>query len=292
MYLKVTRSGPRRYVQLVEAYRDENGRPRQKTIATLGRYEKVVEEADALINGLDKLMGREPGPAASELRLAFETSRSLGDIHVLQTLWQQLGFDLLRRVFRSSSRTTDVEQLLRVMVFNRLCDPQSKLGVLRWLDTVDFPGNTDSITHQQLLRAMDALVVRKEAVENVLANQLRPLIDASLSVVFYDLTTVTAQGESEEANDLRHYGRSKAGGLARQVVIGLIQTAEGLPLAHEVFEGNISEAATLLPMLERLSARYPIQRVVVVADRGLLNLDNLKALEAVRPAFGRSSVTP
>jgi hypothetical protein len=55
--------------------------------------------------------------------------------------------------------TTDVEALLRVMVFNRLCDPESKLGVLRWLETVTLPGiDTQAITHQQLLRSMDALV--------------------------------------------------------------------------------------------------------------------------------------
>lgn len=287
MFLRVTKSGPRRYVQLVESFRDENGQPRQKTLATLGRYEKVIAEADALINSLGKLLGRADGNQPNDFRVAFEASRSHGEIHVLQSLWEQLGFDLLRRVFRTSSRTTDIEHLLRVMVFNRLCNPQSKLGVLRWLQTVDFPGDTGRINHQQLLRAMDILVKKQAQIEQVLAEQLRPLIDESLSVVFYDLTTVTAEGESEMDNDLRRFGRSKDGGLARQVVIGLVQTAEGLPLAHEVFEGNVSEAKTLLPMLNRVCERYPIERVVVVADRGLLNLDNLEALEAARLPSGK-----
>lgn len=67
----------------------------------------------------------------------------------------------------------------------------------------------------------------------------------------------------------------------------MVQTAEGLPLSHEVFEGNVSEASTLLPMLNRVCERYPIERVVVVADRGLLNLDNLEALESVRLPSGK-----
>lgn len=288
MYLRITQSGPRRYVQLVEAYRDEQGRPRQKTLATLGRYEKVIAEADALINSLGKLLGRSEGNAPEDIRIAFDSARSLGDIHVLQSLWQQLGFDLLRRVFRSSSRTTDVEQLLRVMVFNRLCNPASKLGVLRWLETAAFPEKTSHITHQHLLRAMDVLVQKQEQIEAVLAEQIRPLLDESLSVVFYDLTTVTAEGDSEQEGDLRRFGRSKSGGLARQVVVGLVQTAEGIPLAHEVFEGNVSEAATLLPMLARVCERYPVGRVVVVADRGLLNLQNLDALEQLRLPSGQS----
>jgi transposase len=286
MYLKVTRSGSRRYVQLVEAYRDENGLPRQKTLATLGRYERVVEEADALINSLGKLTGREPDKAPDNLRVAFDSSRAYGDLYVLQTLWEQLGFDLLRRVFRSHSRSSNVELLLRVMVFNRLCNPESKLGVLRWLDTVEFPGDTSQISHQQLLRAMDVLEKKQPQLEIALATQLRPLIDESLSVVFYDLTTVTTEGEAEVKEDIRRYGRSKDGGTARQVVIGVMQTAEGLPLSHQVFEGNVSEAATLLPALEALTARYPIQRVVLVADRGLLNLDNLAALDQIKLPSG------
>ena len=246
----------------------------------------MVEEADSLINSLGKLTGREPDQTPDNLRVAFDSSRAYGDLYVLQTLWEQLGFDLLRRVFRSHSRTSNVELLLRVMVFNRLCNPESKLGVLRWLDTVEFPGDTSQISHQQLLRAMDVLEQKQPQLEIALAAQLRPLIDESLSVVFYDLTTVTTEGETEVKEDIRRYGRSKDGGTARQVVIGVMQTAEGLPLSHQVFEGDVSEAATLLPALEALTARYPIQRVVLVADRGLLNLDNLAALDQIKLPSG------
>ncbi|MBU2721199.1 IS1634 family transposase, partial [Acidithiobacillus ferridurans] len=78
----------------------------------------------------------------------------------------------------------------RVMVLNRLCDPESKLGVLRWVETVALPDVTvTAITHQQLLRSMDALMEQQSAVDAVVAGLLRPLIDQDLSVVFYDLTT-------------------------------------------------------------------------------------------------------
>jgi len=77
------------------------------------------------------------------------------------------------------------------MVLNRLCDPDSKLGVLRWLETVSLPGiMCESITHQHLLRAMDALVDSHEEVEAVLAGLLRPLVDQDLAIVFYDMTTI------------------------------------------------------------------------------------------------------
>ncbi|MBK8973466.1 MAG: IS1634 family transposase [Hahellaceae bacterium] len=298
MYIKITKSGPRRYVQLVEAFRDDQGKPRQRTVATLGRLETVAtlgrletvaSEVDSLINGLLRVTGREPVGEAPEQTLQFEFSKAFGDLYALQQLWQQLGFDAFRRVFRSGKRTLDVELLLRILVFNRLSNPDSKLGVLRWLETVQFPGGeVSAVSHQHLLRAMDAMVKAKDAVEETLASTLRPLIDQELSVVFYDLTTVSVTGDTTMKEELRAFGRSKDGGVARQVVIGLIQTADGLPLAHEVFEGNVGEASTLLPMLDRLAKRFPIRRVVLVADRGLLNLDNLAALDAIKLPSGEA----
>ncbi|MCB1630911.1 MAG: IS1634 family transposase, partial [Pseudomonadales bacterium] len=208
----------------------------------------------------------------------------------LHGLWQELGLDrALRRALRSTRRRFDAPALVRAMVFNRLCEPTSKLGVLRWLETVSLPDAPETVTHDQLLRAMDALMEHIDAVEAVVAEQLRPLLDQSLSVVFYDLTTVRIQGDGTVADDVRAFGLNKdTGGIARQFVLGVIQTAEGLPIAHEVHAGNVGEVSTLLPAIEKAIARYRIERVVLVADRGLLSLDNLDAVEALRTATGQA----
>lgn len=89
------------------------------------------------------------------------------------------------------------------MVFNRLCAPDSKLGCLEWLDTVAMPGLSEKPNHDHLLRCMDALAEQSEAVEDRVAELLRPMLDRQLSVVFYDLTTVRIHGEAEVENDLR-----------------------------------------------------------------------------------------
>jgi transposase len=80
------------------------------------------------------------------------------------------------------------------------------------------------------------------------------------------------------ANDVRLKGRSKSGLIERQFMLSLVQTAEGLPIAHEVHPGNTAEAKTLLPMITELLARYALKRVVLIADRGLLNVSNLDQL--------------
>ncbi|RXF38116.1 IS1634 family transposase, partial [Enterococcus faecalis] len=95
-------------------------------------------------------------------------------------------------------------------------------------------------------------------------------------------------GLSQQAGDVRQYGMAKEGLIARQFMLGVVQTAEGLPIYHEVFDGNTAETRTLLPTLTKVLERFPsVQRLVLVADRGLLSLDNLEALKAVRLASGK-----
>jgi len=279
MFIKLTRSGDRTYAQLVESFRDDTGRPRQRTLATLGRIDEAAGQVDALLGGLLRAKGRSPDEG-SPPQVRFESALALGDVWALEQLWRELRLDALGAVFRRARYTTPVELALRVMVFNRLSDPDSKLGVLRWVKTVSMPGvDAAALTHQQLLRSMDALMDHQSEVDDCIAGLLRPLIDDELSVVFYDLTTIRTEGLSEQAGDVRRYGMSKEGLIARQFMLGVVQTADGMPIYHEVFAGNAAEAPTLLPTLAKVLARYPhIRRLIVVADRGLLSLDNIEAL--------------
>ena len=279
MFVKVTRAKGFHYAQLVESFRDDNGQPRQRNVMTLGRIDENGGQVERLLQSLLKARGLARETASPQVR--FESALSLGDVWALDQLWREIGFDALAGVFRRARYTTPVEQAVRMMVFNRLCDPDSKLGVLRWAQTVSMPGvETSKFTHQQLLRAMDALMDHQAEVDECVAHLLRPLIDDTLSVVFYDLTTIRTEGLSEQPDDVRRPGMSKEGIVARQFMLGVVQTADGLPIHHEVFKGNASEGPTLLPVLKRVLERFThIRRLVLVADRGLLSLDNLKALE-------------
>lgn len=252
-----------------------------RVVANLGRIDEIKDgQLDALIRGLSRAAGR-AYPAKTEI--TYESARGYGDVFALHGLWKDLGFDrALGRALRSGRRGIDAEALIRAMVFNRLCAPDSKLGCLRWLETVAMPAMPEIVTHQHLLRAMDALMDRVEIVEIELARQIRPLVDRELTVVFYDLTTVRIHGEGEVDDDLRAFGMHKeTGGIARQFVLGVVQTAEGLPLMHTVHPGNVAETKTLQAMLITALQRFPIQRVILVADRGLLSLDNVDELTAL-----------
>jgi transposase len=176
----------------------------------------------------------------------------------------------------------DLEALLRIMVFNRLCDADSKLGALRWAQTASLPDmDMQPVEHQHLLRAMDALAGRQEAVGQALADAVRPLVDEDLSFIFYDITTIRVEGHTDMGQDLRRFGMSKEGQVARQFMLGLVQTAQGIPLYHEVFEGNAAEGKTLKATLQKVMSLFPVKRVIAVADRGLLSVGNLEDLQSM-----------
>jgi transposase len=293
MFIKLTKSGPRQYLQLVEAFRDDSGRPKQRTVATLGRLDLLGDSLQPMRDGLTRLLGEhestdinaDPCNGTPE----FESSRALGDLWALNSIWKQLGLDQLRQTLRQHTRhQIDIEALLRLMVINRLCDADTKLGLLRWVQTVSLPeSDLKAVSHQHLLRTMDALIDHQSVIEDAVADAVRPMVNAELSVVFYDMTTIRASGLSEQDDDARKYGMSKEGGIARQFMLGLVQTAEGIPLYHEVFNGNTAEVGTLKDSLQKVMARFPIQRVIAVADRGLLSLGNLEELQAMTTPGGQ-----
>ena len=119
MFIKLTRAGGRTYAQLVESFRDEGGRPRQRTLATLGRIDESGGQVDSLLTGLLRAKGRSLDDT-SVPQVRFESALALGDVWALDQLWRELGFDGLAAVFRRARFSTPVEHALRVMVFNRL----------------------------------------------------------------------------------------------------------------------------------------------------------------------------
>ena len=288
MYIRITKAGGHEYAQLVESFR-EGGKVRKRVIANLGRVDEIKRnprKLESLAGGVNGLMGRAENSVS---KFDFNEAPAYGNVFALDELWKDLEIDkALKRALRSGRRETDAHALIKAMVFNRLCAPCSKLSCIDWLETVAIPDMPRKVGHQQLLRSMDALMQNAERVEEEFAQWIRPLVDFDLTVAFHDLTTIRISGEKENEDDLRRYGKSKeTGGIARQFVLGVVQTSEGLPLAHMVHPGNIAETKTLKDMARTVMERFPIRRVVLVADRGLLSYDNIDELSEMVDEEGR-----
>mgnify|MGYP002280708867 CR=1 FL=1 len=118
----------------------------------------------------------------------------------------------------------------------------------------------------------------KAKVEQIAFAHTMKILNNSISVVFYDMTTLYF--ESSDEDDLRKTGFSKDGKQqCPQIFLGLLVGLGGYAIGYDIFEGNIYEGHTLIPFLEKISQKFNLQKPIVVADAGLLSNDNIKALE-------------
>lgn len=284
MYVRIVKSRQRgkvyNSVQICESYRDKSksSYPLTRVIAHLGQLDAFSDkDVDGIINGLCKVFGR---ISAKDITVA--TGRDFGHVYALLEIWKHLKIGtILKQKARARGYKFDMEAHIRVMVLNRLCDPCSKLGLLEWLQGVYLPGiDPDKVEYHHLLRAMDWLIEQKEVIEKQIAEQMLTLFDQEVDLVFYDVTSSYFEGErSVTAEDIRRYGYSRDGRPdRRQIVIGLVMTRDGLPLAHHVFEGNRTDKKTFGEVVKDLKERFQIKRAVFVADRGMLSEENLEAV--------------
>ena len=284
------------YLQIVEAYRD-NGRPKQRVVANLGRLDRLGNRIDDLIGSLRKHSQK---TFVSPDEIASREGLPWGPVLLCRHLWEQMDLPaILRRCCRSSRKRFDVAETAFVLVANRLCEPRSEHGLARWLEhtfVCDAEGRrwqpdwlaVEQITKQQRVkvryrqldrwyRTLDALLAAQPHIEEALYARVRDLFSVKVDLVFYDLTTTYFARRSPKGR-LRRHGCPKDGKPRQvQVVLGVVM-AHGWPIAHHVFPGNQAESKTLRKVLTDLDRRFGLGRVMVVSDRGLTTPENLAFL--------------
>ncbi len=245
-------------VLLRQSYR-EDGKVRKRTLANLSKL------PDDAIEGLRILL--KGGTAISSLESAFDIQRSLPHGHVAAVLGTLKNIGLESLISERASRQRD---LVTAMIVARIIDPASKLATARGLSTDTCNSTLCEILKVQdaeaddLYEAMDWLSDRQQEIEQRIA--AKHLSEGSL--ILYDVTSTYFEGTT---CPLAQYGYSrdkKRGKL--QIIFGLLCNAAGCPIAVEVFEGNVNDATTLSPILQKVRTRFGIQRLVLVGDRGVL----------------------
>ena len=269
----------RTYLQLVESAR-EGDRVRQKVIANLGRLDQLRQDGqlERLVEGFGRYtqltLVKEK---AAELKTGRD--REWGPALVFSALWDRLGVGpIVRDLAGGTEMEFDVDAALFAMALNRLTDPCSKLGVSRWADTVYCP-SFEGLELQHYYRALDFVSAHKETVEERLFERVRDLFHLRLDLVFWDTTSTYFEGRGPEP--LARFGHSKDSRPDRlQLMIGLLMTQEGIPVAHEVFPGNTADVKTFAGVLKTLKQRFQIRRVILVGDRGMVSGPVLEEIEA------------
>ncbi|HUF49380.1 MAG TPA: IS1634 family transposase [Longimicrobiales bacterium] len=255
-------------VLLREAWR-EGKRIRKRTLANLSAL--TPEQ----IEGMRRILRGETLVPAGE---AFVIERSLPHGHVVAALGTLRHLELERVL---ASRPSRERSMCVAMIVARLLDPASKLATARGLGETAFTtlgeeagvGGADA---DALYEALDWLLARQDRIERKLAQ--RHLHDGAL--VLYDVTSTYFEGRS---CPLARRGYSRDGKKDKlQIVVGLVCNAEGCPVAVEVFPGNTADPATLTSAVEKVRARFGLERVVLVADRGLITSARIR--EELLPA--------
>lgn len=193
----------------------------------------------------------------------IEAIRLVGPELLLGRLFDQIGFNKIKG------------ELFRPLVITRLVYPVSKLKTTDYL----FKYTGSIIDVERIYRYLDNLSSKyKESVQQISYAHTLKILDNRVSVVFYDVTTLYFEIEDED--DLRKTGFSKEGKHQHpQIVLGLLVSVDGYPLAYEIFEGKKFEGHTMLPVVEAFRKKYQLQDLIIIADAGLLSNDNIKELQ-------------
>ena len=294
MFFRLKKSGQRGYVQIVENRRD-GAAVRQRVIANLGRADELaasgalasliasgakLTDQVLLIHALDEDEGA--------LSVA---ARRIGGPLLFGRIWDRLGIGaVLDDLLNERAFEFPVERAVFVAALHRLFVSGSDRDCSSWMEDYDIPG-AEGLDLHHFYRAMawlgeeleekpdGALAPRcvKDLIEERLFDRRRDLF-TDLSAVFMDTTSLSFYGEGGETLGEHGYSKDYRPDL-KQMILSLVVDGDGRPICTEMWPGNTADVTTLLPVVDRLQRRFSIDRVCVVADRGMISAATVAGLE-------------
>jgi hypothetical protein len=287
------------YYALVESVRTDAG-PRQHVVAYLGelnhdeqkRWQRTVSiynrQGDCQQLRLfpeDDLAPDDPDVVRIRLRsVGWTNPRCFGDVWLGLWLWKFLHLDeIVDRHVPQGKETLRPADIVAIEVINRLCSPCSEFALAEhWYASTaleELLGVPDSaVTKDRLYRTLDRLLRAHEPIENDLKDRLGTLFQLDYDLLLYDLTSTYFEGLAEE-NDLARRGYSRDHRPdCKQIVLALIVTREGFPLAHITFAGNTQDVETVETIVKRVETRFGRTQRIWVMDRGMISKDTLKLM--------------
>jgi transposase len=213
--------------------------------------------------------------------IRIERSRRFGDVYLALALWRGTGLEeLCERLLPAGKERISWAKIAAVLVTARLCEPSSELHIAEdWYRHTALSDllqlEDDQVNKDRLYRALDHLILHKEALEAHLSRRCGELFAVQNEVLLYDVTSTYFEGQAE-ANPLARRGYSRDHRPdCKQVCIALVVTFDGFPLGYEVFAGNTHDSRTLQTIVATMEARHGMLGRVWISDRGMASADNL-----------------
>lgn len=290
---------PHTYWALVESFRTAQG-SRQRLVAYVGELKKTEQNGWAQLGRrlegtarphptlFDPPPQEDPaGDESVEVNLdgvRFERRRDFGDVWLAWGLWRLLGLDTLLTAKLPDGRAEiPWATVAAILTIARFCGPSSELHIEdHWYartaleDLLGVPA--EKVHTDRLYAGLDRLLEHKESVEQHLKERLGDLFDLKYELLLYDVTSTYFEGLCE-ANPMAQRGYSRDSRPdCLQVCIGLVVTEDGMPLGHEVFDGNTHDSKTLETIVKAMEAKYGQAQRIWVVDRGMVSEANLRFL--------------
>ena len=246
-----------------------------KTIGSsseLNQIDKLVLEAQNYIKEIKKLNEFDFSNSNQIIQNVLEniTALKLSGIDlVLGKIFDEIGFNKIE------------DSLFKDLVLYRLVYPKSKLKTTEYL----YRFSQKQYSEDDIYRYMDKLYNKqKETVQQISFDHTQFVLGTEISVVFYDVTTIYFESDNED--ELRKTGFSKEGKHQNpQIILGLLVSKNGYPLAYDIFEGNKFEGHTMLPVIDAFKVKYNLNQLVIIADSGLLSSNNIEELQEKKYEF-------
>lgn len=294
MYLRKSRnSSGRIYLSIVKAYRNEQGKSRQKTIMKIGYLEdmeKIYDDPIAHFTQVAKEMTEQDHPETVTIDRRERWDDSDNDKCIgyfpFTKIFQEMGiYDFIRSKYRNLNIKYSLIDSLELMTFGRILMPCSKKSTFERRDEL-FNTKYMKLTLDSMYDSLDYFCRYKDEIQKIIWKNTKELYRRDASTSFYDCTNYYFEVKDGDEDQYDEDGRLVSKGLRKRgpeknkrpdpiVEMGLLMDGSGLPMAYDVFPGSDSEKLSLRPMIKRTKAAFGINRTIVVADRGLNTSDNI-----------------
>ena len=297
MYFRKKTSGGRAYLQIVESRR-EGGSVRQQVIATLGRLDDLQQsgQLERLLRSgarfADKAILVE---AVASGDVAASAARRIGPALAFERLWEETGCRaVVENLAGARNHDFPLERAVFLTVLHRLFSGGSDRAADRWREDYRIEG-ADRLDLHHLYRAMawlgeeldktqqdGATLYAPRCLKDVLEEDLfarRRDLFSTLDLVFMDTTSLYFEGAGGQTLGRRGFSKDHRPDL-NQMILAVLLDGDGRPVCTEMWPGNTADVGSLIPVIDRLRKRFAVNRVCVVADRGMISAETLAELEA------------
>ena len=272
--------GTRTEIRVVEGYRDQFGKVKQKTIKTCG-YLEDQENQEAFMKMIEEFNDN----YKKSKRVKIEKPTNILFHEDTSSIEYNYGYRFLEAIYEKldlGSFFTSINfkgqyslnEIFKFLTFQRILNPDSKRATFQNIQS--FYKYFDDYSLDDVYRSLDIFDKYKIELQKYINDKIKEIIGRDTSYAYYDVTNYYNEIDfPKDENDLRQRGVSKEHRVDPIIQLGLFIDSNGLPISMSLFKGNTSDTKTLQPVMKEIKANYNLNRLIVVADKGLNSTSNI-----------------